>query len=166
MPVNPNNPLSNAARALAAQQVRNIKQQEKTKRAETHPQTTEEKDAETQVTRQAPPTPTPTRTTTADIIIRVINAARSLIGDTARLIFEAGFEASTNQQVNLAPKQVQILSQAATSSTRAHREGSITGAAAQIATNIRNRYSRNKNFDPDTVDVAARIIEAFIGGNV
>ena len=168
MPINPNK--LNIISAYAAQQLRKqVLQPEPAETELTSTQSTEEKDAETPAAKPAPPARS-TALTQAEIysnaIIKTVGAARNVAGDTANLLFREGAEAARNAQVNLSPGQKQVYAHASTSSTRAIREGSAAGAAAQIATTIKNKYTGNPNFDQDTVDIAAEIIETFLEGGV
>lgn len=127
--------------------------------------TTKAKDEATNTQTTAPPQPK---------ILSEVEKYHAAITTTARaakrVIYDvAELQLKDSQQ---AARQVQdtrirnTYEQINNSPTQAIRTGIPAGAAEKIAVDTRSKYSENQNFDHDAIEVAALIIEDFIGGSI
>jgi len=96
-------------------------------------------------------------------ITKTAEAAKKVTSDVAELQFKDSQQAARQVQDN---KIRQTYELADNSSTQARRIGISSGAAENVATRTRSKYSENQNFDQDAVEVAALIIEDFMGGSI
>lgn len=104
--------------------------------------------------------------TYAKAITRTADAAIKVAGDLLQLELREGLEASRKEEANLTPKQKQVFETAATSTPSAVNQGIRVAAAAELSGKIKTKYSQNEHFDDDAISVAARVMEAFMGGMV
>ena len=165
MPINGYNPTLNNLLALAAMKAKAIDATPENEKTENSPaeKTTTAKD--TQTTKPAAPQKAPA--TTADIISNAILRTADAGGRAGTIfteeLFTQGKEAAQKEEANLTPNQTQLVNLATSATTQAVRQGISIATATAVAKIIVDDYKNNKNFDGDAVEVAALVVQDFMG---
>lgn len=96
-------------------------------------------------------------------IIKTADAAKRIMYDVTELQLKDSQEAARQVQDT---RTKNTYAQIENTSTQAKRVGIPAGAAENVATRTRSKYSENEHFAPDAVEVAALVIEDFMGGSI
>ncbi|GEM_PF-6813866 len=164
MPINGYNPTLNNLLALAAMKAKAIDATPENEKTENRPaeETTTAKD--TQATK---PAPQKAPATTADIILNAIFRTADAGGRAGTIfteeLFTQGKEAAQKEEANLTPSQTQLVNLATSATTQAVRQGISIATATAVAKIIEDLYKNNPNFDGDAVEVAALVVQDFMG---